>query len=156
MSELFADRPFPRRAVHAGFALVALATLFAGVARFTDVGATRLPNSPAIESRELVFLDAERGGVRVESADGALVAEFAAGEGGFLRGVLRGFARDRRAREIGAPDIGPQTPFTLSRRADGRLSLADPATGRVVELTAFGATNAGLFETLLHQERAPR
>jgi putative photosynthetic complex assembly protein len=151
MSELFAHAPFPRRAVHAGFALVGLATLFAGVARFTDVGATRLPASPALESRQLVFLDAPQGGVRVESADGALVAEYAAGEGGFLRGVLRGFARDRRAQ-----DMGPQTPFVLARRADGRLSLTDPATGRAVELTAFGPTNSGLFEGLLIQGKAQR
>lgn len=151
MSELFADRPFPRAAVPAGFALVTLALVFAGVARFTDVGASRTPPSPTLESRELFFLDAPNGGVRVEGADGALVAEYAAGEGGFVRGVLRGFARDRRAN-----DMGPQTPFVLARRADGGLSLSDPLTGRLVELKSFGPANSGAFESLLTQGKATR
>jgi putative photosynthetic complex assembly protein len=112
---------------------------------------TRLAYSPAIESQQMRFLDNPEGGVRVESADGRVIASFGIGEGGFLRGVLRGFARDRRSR-----DMGSQEAFTLTRHQDGRLSLADSASGRVVELDAFGPTNAGLFGRLLIEGRSFR
>ena len=151
MSELFAERPFPRGAVHAGLALVGMTILFAGFARLTDIGVTRLAPSPAIESQEFRFLDNPEGGVRVEGVDGRIVGSFGIGEGGFLRGVLRGFARDRRSR-----DMGSQETFTLARHQDGRLSLRDSASGRVVELDAFGPTNAGLFGKLLIQGRSVR
>ena len=61
-----------------------------------------------------------------------------------MRGVLRGLARDRRA-----DGIGRSPPFRLTRWADGRLSLDDPATGRHVDLEVFGPTNAGAFAEIL-------
>jgi putative photosynthetic complex assembly protein len=149
MSELFAGQPFPRRAAQAGLVLVGLATLFAGIARTTDFGATRVPRSPVVEMVDLRFLDNPAGGVRVETNEGRIVANYIAGEGGFLRGVMRGFARDRRAHEGGS-----QETFSLARHADGRLTIADPVTGRVVELESFGPSNAGLFADLLKQGRA--
>jgi hypothetical protein len=44
-------------------------------------------------------------------------------------------------------DSGP--PFELIYRADGRLTLSDTATGRMVDLESFGPTNAGSFYRLL-------
>ena len=52
---------------------------------------------------------------------------------GFIRGVMRGLARERRMR-----GIGDAPPFNLSLWRDGELSLTDSATGRSIELTAFG------------------
>jgi putative photosynthetic complex assembly protein len=66
------------------------------------------------------------------------------GEAGFARGTLRGFARDRRAR-----GIGPEAPLQLMGRADGRLTLFDPATGRIVDLESFGPANAAVFARML-------
>jgi putative photosynthetic complex assembly protein len=66
------------------------------------------------------------------------------GTNGFVRGVLRGLARERRLNDVGA-----QPPFQLTRWSDGRLSLDDPATGRRIDLVAFGPTNAGAFAQLL-------
>jgi len=63
---------------------------------------------------------------------------------GFIRGVMRGLARDRKMRGIGN---GP--PFTLTLWRDGELSLRDTATGRDIELTAFGSTNRAAFAALL-------
>ena len=66
------------------------------------------------------------------------------GEGGFLRGALRVMARERRMRGLGG-----EAPFELVGRADGRLTLLDPATGQRIDLEAFGPTNAGAFAALL-------
>ncbi len=148
MSEIFAGSSFPRQAVHAGAALVGLAMLFAGVARVTDIGATRLAVAPIVELVSLRFLDDPAGGINVESEKGDHIAHFAAGEGGFLRGVMRGFARERRARELGS-----EPAFQVARHADGRLTLADPQSGRTIELNSFGPSNSGLFVNLLETAR---
>ncbi len=149
MSELHAERPFPRAALMAGFGLMLAALAAAATARLTDVGVTRLPSTPAIESRAMVFADRSDGAVVVTEPSGSVVAVLAAGEGGFLRGVMRGFARDRKLR-----GIGPEAPFTLMRRSDGRLTLLDPSTERVVELDAFGPTNTAVFARLLTTKEA--
>ena len=80
-------------------------------------------------------------------ADGTrTVTVLAPGSNGFIRGVLRGLVRERKRRGIGA-----ETPFRLSYLTDGRLLLADPATGRVIDLGAFGPTNTAAFARLLER-----
>ena len=76
--------------------------------------------------------------------DDRLVDVLAPGTNGFVRGVLRGLVRERRADRV-----GPQPPFRLTRWADGRLSLDDPSTGRHVDLEVFGPTNSGAFAQIL-------
>jgi putative photosynthetic complex assembly protein len=68
----------------------------------------------------------------------------APGTNGFVRGVLRGLMRERKAESI-----GPTAPFRLTHWANGRLSLDDPSTGRHVDLEVFGPTNAGAFAQIL-------
>jgi putative photosynthetic complex assembly protein len=80
----------------------------------------------------------------VETLDGRVVASYGSGEGSFVRGVLRSFARDRRG-----ADVSPDVPFELTKHTDGRTSLRDTASGQVVVLDAFGSTNASLFASLL-------
>jgi len=58
--------------------------------------------------------------------------------------VLRGLVRERRL-----SGIGSSAPFVLRRWADGRLTLEDPKTGRVIDLGAFGVTNAQAFAKLM-------
>lgn len=141
---LRAEQPFPRAALMAGAGLMLAALAAAGAARFADVGVTRLPTLPAVQSRAIAFADRNDGAVVVTERAGETVAVVPPGEGGFLRGVMRGFARDRKLR-----GIGPEAPFELMRRTDGRLSLTDPSTGRVVELDAFGPANVAVFARLL-------
>jgi putative photosynthetic complex assembly protein len=98
------------------------------------------PAGAVLEQRLLRFVDRPDGGVDViDDASGRLLHSVQ-GQQGFLRGVLRGLARERRARSIGA-----DAPFALSRHADGRLQLADPATGQRIELASFGPDNAAVF-----------
>jgi putative photosynthetic complex assembly protein len=105
------------------------------------------PPSPVVavlESRELRFADARDGSVEVrDAASGALLPPIV-GEAGFARSVLRGLAQARL--KAGGT---PAEPFVLRREADGSLRLADPVTGRVVDLTGFGPDNARVFQSLL-------
>ncbi len=111
------------------------------------VGAMRLSGfSPvvappaALAERPLAFADTPEGAVRVsDAATGERLAELH-GEQGFLRGVLRGLARERRAQGVGAT-----TPYVLSLHADGRLLITDPHTGQRIDLASFGPDNAAVF-----------
>jgi hypothetical protein len=57
---------------------------------------------------------------------------------------MRGMVRERKSY-----DAPLDAPYLLSRREDGRLLFEDPLTGRVIDVRAFGPTNAGSFATLL-------
>jgi putative photosynthetic complex assembly protein len=145
MSDPFHGKTLPRAALAGAGLLVAAAILASGTARLTGIGTTRLPPAEAVASAELRFLDREDGAVLVQRySDETLIAVLPAGTNGFARGVLRGLARDRRLAHLGA---GP--PFRLVRWSDGRLSLEDPTTDRVIAIEAFGPTNAQVFADLL-------
>lgn len=147
MSDLMADRPFPRGVLVAAAALLGVALLSAGTARMTGIGTVSSPASVAVEVRALRFEDRADGRVVVLESERDRQREIdvlAPGTNGFVRSVLRGLARERKLRGLGS-----ETPFRLVRWADGRLSLEDPATGRAVELDAFGPTNTAAFARLL-------
>ncbi|XUU61815.1 photosynthetic complex assembly protein PuhC [Erythrobacter sp. HA6-11] len=101
----------------------------------------------AIASRDIRFDDREDGAVIISDvSDGSSIAVIGAETegGGFIRGVMRGLARERRMQGIGS---GPH--FVLTAWADGSLSLTDTATGRMIELGAFGSDNRVTFAKLL-------
>jgi putative photosynthetic complex assembly protein len=96
-------------------------------------------------SRNLHFFDLDNGVVSVVDADdGGEIIQLIKGEGGFMRSVMRGLVRERKAQGQGA-----ETPFQLALWEDGLVSLIDPATGRRVELSAFGIDNVRAFTRLL-------
>jgi putative photosynthetic complex assembly protein len=99
-----------------------------------------------VNTRLLRFTDQANGGVLiVDVKTGAVVETIApGGQTGFIRGVMRGLARERRMHGVGD---GP--PFALTLWKDGELSLVDTATNREIELGAFGNTNREAFATLL-------
>ena len=118
-----------------------LVAVLAGVAtmRLAGYSPTVAPQA-ALAERSLAFADSSDGAVRVSDAStGELLGEFR-GEQGFLRGVLRGLARDRRAHAVGTA-----APYVLSLHADGRLLITDPETGQRIDLASFGRDNAAVF-----------
>ncbi|WP_405221687.1 photosynthetic complex assembly protein PuhC [Lentisalinibacter sediminis] len=143
MSDVHGDR-IPRPAIFGALALVVVTILAAAGARLTGVGTVEVPPSAAVDSRELVFEDAADGSVVVRDAAGGVLYVVEPGTNGFLRGVLRGLARDRKLR-----GIGPEPAFVLTRWADGRLTLEDPQTERRLYLGPFGSDNVKIFVTLL-------
>ncbi len=106
------------------------------------------PDAAAVMTRDLRFEDRRDGSIAVIDAASGIEIESIVGEQGFIRGTLRGLARERRRQ-----GVGPDAAFQLVGRADGRLTLHDPATGRRVDLESFGPLNAGAFVRLLHADK---
>lgn len=146
MSPSFRANSFPIGPLVGASMLVVVA--LAGVAAFRASGleTTHVADSPVVSQAALHFEDQVNGSILVRSGrDGTVVDTVAPGTNGFLRGTLRGLARERHRQ-----GIGQEQPFQLVGHADGRLTLVDPTTGRQVNLEAFGPTNAAVFVRLLH------
>ncbi len=109
------------------------------------------PAASVARSADLVIQDHDDGSIDVTDAQtGALVETVPRSTNGFLRVVLAGLVRERRREDIG----NPATPFHLTRWSDGRLTIDDTATGKLIELEAFGSSNEGAFAQML--ELSPR
>ena len=148
----------PRGTLRIAGALVLFALAATSLVRITGTPAAASPVAlraeagiAAVASRDLRFLDRADGAVVIQDVrTGQPASVIHAGEKtGFIRGVMRGLARDRRAR-----GIGDAPPFNLTLWRDGELSLTDSATGRSIELTAFGSTNRAAFAALLESPTA--
>lgn len=140
-----APRAFPRLPLFGAAALIAvtLAAIVAG--RIAGPGPAVDPGQP-VAARELRFVDRADGGVAVHDArDGRVVATLEPGQDGFIRATMRGLARERRAGQA-----GQDAPFRLATWPDGRLSLSDLATGRSIDINAFGVTQVQAFSRLLN------
>ena len=151
MSAIDAE-PFPRPALLAVGALLAVTLLGTAAVRIARVAAPppAAEAPPAAAAVSLTFADRADGSIRVaDAATGAEVAVLAPDTNGFIRGVMRGLARDRISRHIGeAP------PFRLSQDRAGKLWLQDTATGRLIDLEAFGEGNRASFLALLKSQGA--
>lgn len=143
----------PRGTLLIAGALVLFALSATATVRIAHIPATASPvavraasHVALVSSRNLRFSDRSDGAVVIVDADkGGNASVIEPGQQtGFIRGVMRGLARERRMR-----GIGDQPPFNLSLWRDGELSLTDSATGRSIELTAFGSTNRASFLALL-------
>lgn len=145
MTEGATYRPFPRGPLFGAGALVVLSLILAAISRFTGVGTMTVDEANPVASRELRFEDRSDGAVAVLAAkDDKVVEILPPGTNGFVRGVLRGLARERKSE-----GIGTEPPFRLTQWDDGRLSLEDSATGRRIELVSFGQTQFDVFAQML-------
>ena len=114
-----------------------------------DLSAVREPDASPVKVLQLRFEDRPDGSIAVLDYKTGKQIDAVQGEAGFVRGTLRGLAQERKRRGL---DSGP--PFELIYRADGRLTLSDTATGRLVDLESFGPTNAGTFFRLFNASNA--
>lgn len=144
MSE-FTDRPFPRGAIFGAAVMVGASLLLAAVVRLSGADISSAPPVMPVSVKDLRFVDRPDGAVAVyDVTRTAPIALLAPGTNGFLRATMRNFARERRSN-----GLGPDAPFRLTAGTDGRLVLADLATGRNIDLEAFGTTNAAVFAGFL-------
>ena len=112
------------------------------------------PTNPAslgarpVAARDLIFADRADGAIVITDAEsGRVVETMAPGTENFVRGGMRGLARERSR-----AGIAEAVPFRLSTWPDGRITLQDMGTGNTMELHAFGRTNAEAFLKLLTTE----
>jgi putative photosynthetic complex assembly protein len=127
-----------------------LAALILFVADFVDSGKlTREADAQAVITKQLRFEDRSNGSIAVVSASDGRIVKVIEGEAGFVRGILRAMARERRIKEV-----NQTIPFELIARADGRLTLLDPATGNRIDLESFGKDNVIEFAVLLKPQGA--
>lgn len=142
---------FQRVPLFAAGALVVLAVVAVSAVSLTGVGRVQVPDAPAVTMREFLFEDRSDGGIDIMDArSGKLVDSVAPASNGFLRGTMRGLARERMR-----TGVGREQPFQMIGRADGRLTLVDPATNRRVDLDSFGPTNAAVFAKLMATPTKP-
>jgi putative photosynthetic complex assembly protein len=141
----------PRGALLGAAGLVAISLLSVAAARIVGTP-SMIPSSSVVTAADLRFEDRADGGVNVfEGASAQPSHVITPGTNAFVRATVRGLAQQRKREGLGG-----ETPFRLTAWTDGRLTLDDPATGRHVELVAFGRTNSGAFARLLTAEDAPR
>lgn len=144
------EKAFPKFPLYSAAVLIGSALLLVAGVRVTGKGDVRTPQMAVVAERLLRFVDQPDGGIAVQdAADGHVIENVPPGTNGFLRGTLRGLARERKRESI-----GPQIAFRLTGRSDGRLLLEDPATHRLVDLGSFGPTNAAVFARLLAPDAA--
>ena len=143
---------FPRAPLFALGALVAASIVAVAAVRLTGVGFVHVPVAPTVVVREFRFEDRPDGSIVVLDASGQyLIHTVAPASNGFLRGTMRGLARERKRQ-----GVSPELPFRMLGRADGRLTLEDPGTGRRVDLGSFGPSNAVVFAQLMAAPAAAR
>jgi putative photosynthetic complex assembly protein len=136
---------FPRAPLFALGAMVVSSIVAVAAVRLTGVGAMHEPDAAAVAVRQLRFEDRPDGSIVVLDRSGTRVVDTVApGTNGFLRGTMRGLARERMRQ-----GVSPAVPFEMIGRADGRLTLQDPGTGRRVDLGSFGPTNAAVFAHIM-------
>ena len=125
--------------------MVAAVLVSVSFVRLTGIGVIRVQDAPTVSVREFRFEDRADGSIAVlDPASGRVVETVAPGSNGFLRGTMRGLARERKRQ-----GVSPELPFRMLGRADGRLTLEDPGTGRRVDLGSFGPSNAAAFAQLM-------
>ncbi len=103
-----------------------------------------ISNSQINQVKVLKFEDRRDGGVTVIDAANNEIIDVVQGEAGFVRGILRTVARERRIRGLGKDE-----PVNLMSFKDGRLVLLDPLTNTKIELESFGSTNVESFKVFL-------
>jgi putative photosynthetic complex assembly protein len=145
MSDPFDNKPFPRAPLIGAACLLGGILIATFLVTLTGIGRSHRPDAPIVAQIALQFTDQSDGSIRVVDAnDHQLIDTVAPGTNGFLRGTLRGLARERKRESAGAIE-----PFILASHSDGRLTLYDPATQRRVDLESFGPTNEEVFAHLL-------
>lgn len=148
-SALLSDPESLRLPLMAAGLLVVLSVVGVAAVRWSGV-AISTPDAPVVSARVLQFADRADGGIDVTDVASGRLVETVTGQAGFVRGTLRGLARERRR-----SGVGPAEPFALLAHSDGRLTLVDPSTSRRVDLESFGPTNEAEFVRMLPDRAQP-
>jgi putative photosynthetic complex assembly protein len=132
----------PKKLVIAVAALALTALYIVSFSVIQNVPISGTPPAAEVVSARTVILKSDGVALRATDVDGTVITE--RDNGAFVSVVIDGLKRARKVARIqGNP------PVTISRLANGRLVLDDPASGWSVELTSFGAGNAAYWNWIL-------
>ena len=127
-------------------ALVIASLLLVSFSVWTGRAQTGHPKDAAvIAERQLIIKTGGAKAVTLYDTDGNLLEHL--DHGGFVTVIGSGLDRERTVH-----GVSKDLPVTLTRRANGRLTVTDPATGWSVELTVFGSDNEAAFAKLLPEQ----
>jgi len=113
-------------------------------------GPPQKPDVPIVARASLTVIDGEGGSVVIQHVKSMeRLATYSAGEGSFVRGVMRTLVRERVSRSI---ESDPQ--FVLELTAAGGLILLDELTGYWIAIEAFGPDNYREFRALFDRAYA--
>jgi putative photosynthetic complex assembly protein len=144
MSEHVHNQEVPRGVLYAVGALLVFSIGIAALSAEHTRAVAAEGGAPVVRSVDVRFEDRKDGAIAVlDAATGREVSVVPPNSNGFIRGVLRGMVRGRKLESLGRNGA-----FRLARHQDGRLSIEDPQTHRLVDLGSFGPTNLAAFETL--------
>lgn len=135
---------------HLGYLLGAVMAGVLGFVVLSAGGADKTSVAPREQlfARTVLFSDRSDGGIAISDATtGKVLGEIAPGEGGFVRGALRGFTRERRLENPGV-----ESPLRIAALQGGAIILEDPVSGRWTDLRAFGETNLRSFADILFKK----
>ena len=152
MGDPFEGEIFPRWVLWVSAAVIVATIVVAGLARHHDWGGD-IVVAEAIEAREIRFLERAGGEIEVlDAQDGEALETLAPESDQFIRGLLRSLRRERDKHAVGYDE-----PVRITRRADGQVTLEDPATGQIIDLRAYGPTNVLALARFLNrpQETEP-
>jgi len=107
-----------------------------------DVDAGGKPLAAEVLAARTIILESDGVALRATEPDGTLIAD--RDNGAFVSVVVQGLQRARKVSRVSG-----NPPVVLSRLANGRIVLDDPASGWSVELTSFGAGNAAYWNWIL-------
>ncbi len=132
----------PKKLILAALILAASALYIVVFSVVQGVPISGSPPASEVVSSRTVIMESNGVALRVTEPDGTVVADRE--NGAFVSVVIQGLQRARKvSRVAGNP------PVTVSRLANGRLTLDDPASGWSVELTSFGTGNAAYWNWIL-------
>lgn len=118
----------------------------AGWWREAPVHSTEVPRTSLV----VRFIEQPDGGLSVvETATGRVFDHLAEGENGFLRTMIRVIRRD-----IHRTEATISMPFRIEAWQDYRVTMTDTATGRLIDLRAFGPANGEVFIRWLSEKEA--
>ncbi len=135
----------PRPPPIAAGLMIAASIALAAYAQLTGFDATPSPVEERAASLAIQFKDRPDGAIAVvKETTGETIKVIPPKSNGFIRGAVRGLARERKQLEMGS-----QAPFRLTLWQNGRLSLTDTATDARIFLEAYGPTNRNAFMKIL-------
>ncbi len=134
-----------RAMIRAIFTLIIGVLALVSYASFTGrTPSAVVPEGAVIKSRMIIIEAEHSGAARIFTAEGELIADLSAKQGGFISSVDRSLRRKRVVADL--PQGGP---VLLTLDDLNRFKISDPQSGWSADLMAFGSSNIGAFAKLL-------